>query len=135
MKRVTLIFLALTVLALISLPPVMAQDMVAVAPGNCIVKVENDHVRVVEVTLKPGDTLPLHSHPAFVFYGLADCSLSVVHKDGPTDTMDIKTGDVVYSEPEAPHTTTNTGKTVAKVLLVELKDMPYKAPAPVPTPK
>ena len=37
-------------------------DMVKVAPKNCRILFENDQIRIVEVKLKPGEKLPMHSH-------------------------------------------------------------------------
>jgi len=48
---------------------------------------------------------------------------------GKTMEIEAKTGDVLWSDPEGPHTTENLGKKPLHFLLVELKDMP--APAAV----
>jgi hypothetical protein len=37
-------------------------DAVAAAPGNHRVLLENDRVRVLEVTVNPGEREPLHAH-------------------------------------------------------------------------
>jgi hypothetical protein len=40
-------------------------DAVAVAPDNHRVVFENEKVRVLEVTIKPGEKEPFHEHPLF----------------------------------------------------------------------
>ncbi len=47
-----------------------AMDAVTAAPANHKVVFENDHLRVLEVTLEPGEEEPLHHHrwpSVFVF--------------------------------------------------------------------
>jgi hypothetical protein len=44
-------------------PP--SYDAVAAAPNNHKVAFENEKVRVLEVTIKPGEKEPFHEHPLF----------------------------------------------------------------------
>jgi len=45
-----------------------AQDVVKVSPGTSKVMLENQHVRVIEATFKPGAKEPVHTHPAGWYY-------------------------------------------------------------------
>ena len=65
-RRVMVAILAVACVATIGMGVSRAQDPVKVAPGIYKVILENDHVRVLEVTLKPGEKVPMHSHPASV---------------------------------------------------------------------
>jgi predicted component of type VI protein secretion system len=43
-------------------------DVVKVSPDNYKILLENEYVRIVEYTLKPGEKDNLHSHPAKTEY-------------------------------------------------------------------
>ena len=62
----TLFAVACLLLAATSLA--VAQDMVRVAPELCKVILENESVRVIDVQVKPGDKVPMHSHPDNITY-------------------------------------------------------------------
>lgn len=109
--------------------PALAQDVVAANPAACKVKLDNDKVRVVEVTLKPGEKQPTHTHPANFAYVLTDGSLRVSYAGGPTETATARKGDVIWSDPEGPHTSENVGKSTLRYVLVELKTVPWVPPA------
>ncbi len=49
----------------------MAGDAVQLAPHVYKVLFENERVRVLQVRLKAGESSAMHSHPAYVIYGLA----------------------------------------------------------------
>lgn len=127
MKKNRLPLLA-SVLTLAS-SPLLAQDVVSANPAACRVKLDNDKVRVVEVTLKPGESQPLHTHPANFAYVLTNGSLKVAYAGGPTETATARKGDVIWSDPEGPHVSTNVGKTTLHYVLVELKTVPWVPPA------
>lgn len=97
-----------------------AQDMVKVAPKNAKVLLDNDQVRVIEVDLKPGDVLPMHSHPANVVYFVTGGKTKTTLADGKVTETEHKAGEAIWSEP-VTHSNENVGKTPAKALVVELK--------------
>ena len=45
-----------------------AQDPVTVSPTNYKKVLDNERVRVLDVTVKPGETIPFHSHPDYSLY-------------------------------------------------------------------
>jgi quercetin dioxygenase-like cupin family protein len=99
----------------------MAQEMSKVDPTHVAVKQDNDTLQVTEVTLKPGERLPLHTHPAYVLYTIHGGTVRLAYQGGKTDDVAWDHGDVIYGDPEGPHTTENVGKTTVKILVVELK--------------
>jgi quercetin dioxygenase-like cupin family protein len=99
---------------------VAAQDMVKVAPKETKVLIDNAQVRVVEVTIKPGQSLPMHSHPASVIYVVDGGKTKFTNADGKTGEMDGKPGDARWYEPVV-HSNQNVGTTTTKVVVVELK--------------
>jgi quercetin dioxygenase-like cupin family protein len=85
------------------------------------VKLENSHVRVIEGVLQPGTKERMHSHPAFVTYVIAGGKIRNNFADGKVVETELKTGDVLYREPQT-HWVENIGTTTIHFLLVELKN-------------
>jgi quercetin dioxygenase-like cupin family protein len=84
------------------------------------VKFENSHVRAIEGVLRPGDKERMHSHPAFVVYLIAGGKIRNNFADGKVVEAELKTGDVLYREPQT-HWVENIGSTTIHFLVVELK--------------
>jgi quercetin dioxygenase-like cupin family protein len=95
-------------------------DPAVVNAGMEHVRLENDHVRVLEGTLRPGDREKMHSHPAFVTYVIAGSRIRNHFADGKTVEAELKTGDVLYREPQT-HWVENIGTTPLHFLVTELK--------------
>ena len=117
LMRVAVVTLGLWTLAAL---PARAQDPAAVNAKTIQVKLDNDRVRVLEATLKPGDKEQMHSHPAYVVYVVAGGKVRNHLPDGKTNETEFKTGDVVYRDP-LTHWAENIGTTTLKFILVELK--------------
>jgi quercetin dioxygenase-like cupin family protein len=98
-----------------------AQELAKVDATHATVRLDNDTLQVTEVTLKPGEKLPLHTHPAYALYTIHGGTVRVAYQGGKTEELVWDHGDVLYGDPEGPHTTENIGKTTVKILLVELK--------------
>lgn len=111
---------ALLVLACVCAGSALAQDMAKVAPKNTKVLIDNDQVRVIEVWLKPGESLPMHSHPANVVYFETAGKGKSTTADGKVTETERKAGEAIYSE-AISHSNQNTGTTPTKALVVELK--------------
>ena len=79
-----------------------------------------DGVRVSEVTLDPGATVPSHHHDGpHLLVAVSDLDLrSDVDGKGPMPGM-LKSGDVKWLPGNYTHTVTNTGKQVARLVTVE----------------
>jgi oxalate decarboxylase/phosphoglucose isomerase-like protein (cupin superfamily) len=98
-----------------------AQDVMKAAPGHYKVLVENDHVRVVENTLAPGEKDPLHTHPAGWYYVNAPGRMKVTTAEGKVSIWAPKLGDSGWMEAEGAHTSENVGTTTMSFILVEVK--------------
>lgn len=103
-----------------------AQDVMKVAPNNCKVLLENDRVRVVEIWIKPGEKLAMHSHPASVTYVLTAGQLKTTLPDGKTVDTEAQVGQTLWSD-GGSHEQVNVGKTETRALVVEMKT-PAKMP-------
>ena len=108
--------------ALLALPAVSeAQDVVQVAGDSHKVILENAQVRVLAVSLKPGQKAPLHSHPANVSYVLSDGKLRVTMADGKTVDKEPKAGTASWSD-AVTHAVENIGTTDFTQVQIELKN-------------
>jgi hypothetical protein len=102
-------------------PSAQAQDSVVVAPQLHKVLIDNDKVRVLEVTLKPGDKIPMHSHPGgYVSMALTGAKARFVNADGKTADREMKANEPTWSD-AVTHTAENIGTNETKVIVVELK--------------
>jgi quercetin dioxygenase-like cupin family protein len=98
-----------------------AQDVAAVNPGTIKVTVDNDTVRVMEATLKPGVKEQLHSHPSSIVYVLAGGKVRSHTPDGKVSEATYTAGQTLYREP-LTHWAENVGTTTIRLLVVELKN-------------
>jgi|GEM_PF-153531 len=106
-----------------------ALDAVIAAPNNHKILLENDNVRVLEVTLKPGKVEPLHHHkwPSVLY--IQEAGDFIDSDDEGTVIMDTRKLPnklvfplTMYKNPEAPHTVTNLSKTqTIRLIRVEMK--------------
>lgn len=105
-----------------------AQDALKVAPDHYKILLENEHVRVIENTLAPGEKDPMHTHPPGWYYVTKPGTMKVVHADGKTETWEAKAGEGGWLKTLDPHTAENTGKTTLVYVLVEVKSAAKTAP-------
>ena len=113
--------------AQLALGEALAQDPAKVMPRAYRVVFENDKLRVVEFTGRPGMGIcgeSMHSHPAHLTVVLSDWRGKVTTPDGKVRDRARKFGDVFWSEAET-HKLENTGRSGSRVLHIELK-----SPAP-----
>jgi quercetin dioxygenase-like cupin family protein len=106
-----------------------ALDAMVTAPDHHEILFENERVRVLDSRIKPGETVPVHTHRwASVLYVLGtsdfiryDTGGNAVF-DSRTAATNVKPGTVVWSPPLRPHSVENVGDTEIRVISVELKD-------------
>jgi hypothetical protein len=105
------------------------QDAVIAAPKNHKILMENDKVRVLEVTLLPGEKEPVHHHqwPSVLYIQAAgdfidyDGNGNVIFDSRKLPTP-LVFPMVMYKDPEAPHAVENLSKTITlKLIRVEMK--------------
>ena len=97
-----------------------AQDPVKVDPSHHKVEIDNADVRVLRITIAPGEKAPLHEHPNSVAVFLAGGTNRLTPPGQKPTENPQQRGDVVLTT-AGPHTVENTGKTRTEVILVELK--------------
>jgi quercetin dioxygenase-like cupin family protein len=98
-----------------------AQDVVQVAGDSHSVLIDNARVRVLSVTIKPGQKAPMHSHPANVSYVISGARLRITTPDGKSVEKEAKSGATTWSE-ATTHEVENIGTTELKQVQIELKN-------------
>ncbi len=99
---------------------VFSADPLEVAPDMYKLKFENDRVRVMEVTFQPGQEIAEHSHPDHFVNVLEGGKLRLTKAAGGSADVEMNVGDVVWIDAET-HWAVNTGTTVVRLLVVEIK--------------
>ena len=105
--------------------PLFSQDPVRVAPKNVKVVFENNRVRVLEVRIKPGEKIPMHSHPPHLIYTLSEFKGKYSTPDGESTLNLGKTGAWSWTE-AITHASENVGTTEIHAFAVELKEPPRR---------
>jgi len=123
MKRVGMVRCIVTATALAAgVGLCSAQDVVKVSPEHNKVKFENEHVRVVEKKLAPGEKDAMHRSRACWYYVTKPARLKVEFDDGEVQTWEPTEGYAGWLDPDAPHTYTNIDKTTLEMVMVEVKE-------------
>ena len=103
-------------------------DALVAAPKHHVLLFENDRVRVLDTTVAPGETVPLHTHrwPATLYIvSWSDFVRRNVEGDVVVDSRSAgfapTVGSAVWTEPLAPHTLENVGTVDLRAISVEIK--------------
>jgi hypothetical protein len=105
-------------------------DALVAAPQHHRKIFENDRVRVLEVRIPRGETVPVHTHrwPTILFLQSwsdhvgRDETGNVIF-DSRREATPPAVSSVVWCEPLSPHSVENVGQNELHVLSVELKDI------------
>ncbi len=116
MKKIGL-FLIIAIF--LSVSGLLAQDPMQVAPKAYQKVFENDRVRVFHVTLKAGEKVGMHSHPAHFVYAIDDAKLKLTDSTGKSQTIELKEDQGGWIEP-VTHEGENLGGDT-ELVVVEFK--------------
>jgi len=105
-------------------------DAMTAAPTHHTVLFENEHVRVLDAHVGPGDTVPLHTHcwPGVLYIlGVSDFVRrdpdGAVVLDTRTEASQAPAGSAVWGNVLTPHTLENVGEHELRNITVELKHL------------
>ena len=91
--------------------------------GGSYVLLENDHVRVWQNDLEPGESSDWHLHTTnYLFVATVHGDLKVEFNDHSSQVMDLQVGQVVMGEKDSIHQLTNVGDKRYASVIIELKD-------------
>ena len=93
-------------------------DPVEVSPDNYKTLLENDAIRVVEMTLPAGAKDEVHSHPNETVYFITGGKVKIHLEDGNVVDAELPDGHVMYNEAWT-HQVENVGSTVVHAIIVE----------------
>jgi len=95
-------------------------DPVKVDSKHYKVEFENESVRVLRISYRPGEKSVMHSHPNAVAVYLSDGMTRMTTPDGKSQEMPAKAGVAAWS-PAGIHLPENVGGKPFQLILVELK--------------
>jgi len=100
----------------------MAKHILKVVPKSAKIIFENDVVRVVEITMRKGQKIPMHSHNKGLGYSLNDGRIRSTREDGSSQVIRVKRGEVSWSDKDGmeTHAVENLGGTLRE-LSIEFK--------------
>ncbi len=94
-------------------------DPLEVAGNVYKLKMENDRVRVFDVTFHIGDKAMMHHHPDHVVYVIEGGKMKLT-SGNKTDVLDLVDGDIIFLNAQS-HEAENVGQSTLELLVVELK--------------
>lgn len=97
-----------------------ADDATNIAPHLHKILFEDDKLRILKVTVNPGDAANMHWHPRNINYVLSRGKLRFNKPDGSSVEVDLSEGQIT-SSPESFHAVKNIGDTTVETIQVELK--------------
>jgi len=94
-----------------------------VSPEVYKVLLENDDVKVLEVTFAPGQSDLMHEHGVLTYYGIKGGKLQNTLPDGTVREMEAPDGFVGHGDKIVKHQMKNVGTDTARFILVEHKKL------------
>jgi quercetin dioxygenase-like cupin family protein len=95
-------------------------DIVVIAPQQHKVLFENDRIRMLKVSVKPGDKVAMHRNPENVNYILKAGTLRLISADGTVQDVELTEGQAIPA-PVGSHAVENIGDTEVQTIGIELK--------------
>lgn len=98
-------------------------DPALVSPDKYTVLLENEHVRVLEYQIPPGEKEAWHTHPPKVAYILSGGKLRITTEDGDSFVVEEDSDSVAWMNAVGRHFGENIGTTPIRIVLVEIKSL------------
>jgi len=96
-------------------------DFVQSSPDQTKILLENEYVRVIEYSLKPGEKDITHTHPPKTSYVISGGTLRIYpENEKPFDAVEVA-GATEWADKRGKHYVENIGKTTVTILLTEIK--------------
>ncbi len=98
-------------------------DPIEVSPDKYRVLLENEHVRVLEYQIKPGQKDAWHTHPPKVSYIVSGGTLRITTEDGDSFVVSEDSDNAAWMGAVSRHFGENIGTTPVRIVLVEIKSL------------
>jgi quercetin dioxygenase-like cupin family protein len=98
----------------------LARHILKAAPESAKVVLENEVVRVIEITMRKGQGIPMHSHNKGLSYSLNNGRIRFVDEKGKSRVFNVKKGELSWSDEGESHAVENLGGTLSE-LYIEFK--------------
>ena len=98
----------------------VVEDVADAAPKHGKVVFANDFMRLVQVTLPAGGSIPMHDGRPRAIYAMTDYTLEFEEEGGEKSVTEFVSGEAVF-HPRGRHAVANTGDTDARYLVFGLK--------------
>lgn len=98
-------------------------DIVKTSPDQARILMENEHVRIVEYILKPGERDIWHTHPPRSSYVISGGKVKVYSESSDPKVSELKTGTSSWAGYGSKHYVENIGSTTIKIILNEIKSL------------
>ena len=96
-------------------------DFVESSPDQTKILLENEYVRIIEYSLKPGEKDNTHTHPPKTSSVISGGMLRIYpENEKPFDAEEVK-GAAEWADKVGKHYVENIGKTTVTILLTEIK--------------
>ena len=97
----------------------MVEHILKVAAKSAKVVFENDKIRVIEIAMRKGQKLTMHSHTPNLTYGITNSRFRTTSPDGKSGVVRMKKGEASWSDGSS-HSVENLGG-LSLILSIELK--------------
>lgn len=130
----TMKFLTVSSVVLLSASIAAAQDATKVDPTHYKIVFENAAVRVLKISYGAGEKSVMHAHPDALVVPLTATKMKFTTPDGKSEDRDMANESAMYT-PAGTHSPSNIGTTRMEALLVEFKTAaPGRATLPASRP-
>jgi quercetin dioxygenase-like cupin family protein len=98
-------------------------DPTEVSPEKYAVLLENEHVRIVEYVINPGEKDAWHTHPPKASYIVSGGKLRITPEGADSFVVQEDTGNATWMGALGRHFGENVGTTPVRIVLVEIKSL------------
>ena len=98
-------------------------DALIASPDIYSLLLENEHIRMLEYLIEPGEKEAWHTHPPKAIYVASGGKLRITTEDGDSFVVDENTGDTAWMNAVGRHYGENIGATPIRIVLMEVKSL------------
>ena len=97
------------------------EEALTAAPNNYKLLFENDRVRMLSLTIDPGERTAMHSLRDHLVYNISDCTATFITPGGEAEKCNMNAGQAHWF-PGTSHEMANEGTKPLELIITEFKD-------------